>query len=64
VAIKQGDELEMADVRAEIEAGKPVKVKNLTTGKAFDAKYELTERQVQVMLAGGLLNFIKTQVGA
>ena len=49
----------MAGVRAAVEAGKPIAVRNLTNGKSFEASYDLTPRQVKVVLAGGLLNYIK-----
>jgi hypothetical protein len=42
-----------------VEAGKPIAVKDLTNGKSFEASYDLTPRQVKVVLAGGLLNHIK-----
>jgi aconitate hydratase len=57
--VAQGDELAMAGVRGAVEAGKPITVKDLTNGKSFEASYDLTPRQVKVVLAGGLLNHIK-----
>jgi len=60
-ALTQGDELEMRGVRGRIEAGRPVVVSNLTNGKCFEVRYDLTPRQVQVLLAGGLLNYIKQE---
>jgi aconitate hydratase len=58
-AVAQGDELEIADVRRGIEGGTPLVVTNLTRGGTLDVTYELTPRQARILLAGGLLNYIK-----
>jgi len=55
----RGDELEIADVRARVEAGRPLTVTNVTQGKAFEVTHDLTPRQMRVLLAGGLLNHIR-----
>jgi aconitate hydratase len=36
-------------------------VKNLTKGKQFEVKYELSERQKNILLAGGMLSYIKNK---
>lgn len=58
-AISQGDELEIPNVRRVLEAGGELKMKNLTSGKEFALAYNLTERQKQILLAGGMLNFAR-----
>jgi aconitate hydratase len=57
--ITQGDELEMRGVRAAVEAGRPLTATNLTDGETLNVTYDLTARQARIVLAGGLLNFIK-----
>jgi aconitate hydratase len=57
--ISQGDDLEIADVRARIEAGRPLLVRNLTESTEFETTCDLTPRQARILLAGGLLNHIK-----
>jgi aconitate hydratase len=58
--IDQGDELELPDIRAALERGDdPVTVRNLTKGTSFQAKHGLTERQRRIVLAGGLLNYVR-----
>jgi aconitate hydratase len=52
-----GDEIEVADVRARLERGQPLTLKNVTKGKDIKVKYELSERQRKMLLAGGLLPF-------
>ena len=57
--LKQGDILRLARVREMLCQGKPLLVENLSQGYAFPVRYELSERQVQMILAGGLLNMIR-----
>lgn len=59
--LKQNDELEIANVRELLKGGKNVVVKNKTQGYEFEAAYDLSERQINILLAGGLLNFTKAQ---
>ncbi len=63
-AADQGDELEIRDVRSRVEAGQPLRVTDVTKGSSFDATYELTPRQTRILLAGGLLNYIKEGGGS
>ena len=59
-SISQSDELELANVRAEIEAGKrELTVKNKTTGKEIKALCELSGRTKDIILAGGLLDYTR-----
>jgi len=58
-AVGQGDEWEMTGARASVLRGEMLRVKNLTTGHVFPVVCELTERQRLVLLAGGLLNYIR-----
>lgn len=57
--ITQGDELSLPNIKEEIEAGKPVVLKNLTTGESYELKYDLSKRQKDIILAGGLLNYTR-----
>lgn len=57
--ISQGDELSLPNIKEEIEAGKPVLLKNLTTGESYELKYDLSKRQKDIILAGGLLNYTR-----
>jgi aconitate hydratase len=57
--VGQGDELEMSGLRAALEAGGPLSVRNVTTGKTFEVTTEVTPRQSQILLAGGLLNLLR-----
>jgi aconitate hydratase len=57
--VEQGDVLELPDVRKAVEAGESVSVRNVTQGLEFKASHDLTPRQAQILLDGGLLNYIK-----
>ncbi len=58
--ISQGDELVMANVRADIEAGKTeLTVVNKTTGAEIPVLCELSGRTKDIILAGGLLDYTR-----
>jgi aconitate hydratase len=56
--IEQGDELEIPNVKKLLKDNKPIMVKNKTKGTEFPVEYALSDRQKQIVLAGGTLNFI------
>jgi len=57
--VAEGEELEIQDVRARITAHQPLEVVNHTRGTTFSVTYDLTGRQARILLAGGLLNYIR-----
>jgi aconitate hydratase len=58
--LNPGDVLEIANVRQAIRAGTQVSVRNVTQGYEFTARHDLTSRQVEIALAGGLLNQVRS----
>jgi aconitate hydratase len=56
--INAGDVLELPDVRDAIRSGQ-VPVRNTTQNYEFTARHNLSERQIEVLLEGGLLNYVK-----
>ncbi|MEI7880778.1 MAG: aconitate hydratase [bacterium] len=59
-AIAQGDELVVAGVREAVQSGAEcIVLRNVTRGSDVAAKLNLTARQREIILAGGLLNFTK-----
>ncbi|NLO90514.1 MAG: aconitate hydratase [Elusimicrobia bacterium] len=56
-AIQQDDTLVCHDFAEAIKAGRPVLLKSEKTGRQFECKYELSQRQRDIVLAGGLLNY-------
>ena len=61
--INQGDEIVLADVRADIEADmSKLTVVNKTTGVEIPVLCELTGRTKDIILAGGLLDYTREQL--
>jgi aconitate hydratase len=58
--LRQGDQLRLRDVRGVIARGESLHVENVTQGYTFVARTNLSPRQAQIMLAGGLLNYSRT----
>ncbi len=58
--ITEGDELSLEGIKNAIINSSPVVLKNLTTGESYKIKYEFSDRQRDIILAGGLLNYTKT----
>ncbi len=61
--IDQMDDLELPDIRKSIEAGGEVIVRDLTKGIDIQAEAILSQRQREMILAGGLLNYTREQNG-
>lgn len=57
--ISQGDELLIENVRDQIQNGNEITVLNKTTGKGFTALLTVSDRQKDMLYAGGLLNYTK-----
>ncbi len=53
----QGDRLEIDGIRDTLKAKGRVVIKNETKGTQFAADYQLTDRQIGILLAGGALNY-------
>lgn len=56
-AIEQGDTLELHDIRACVEHGDTVTVKNITKNTEIVLNAEFSDRARNILLAGGLLNY-------
>jgi aconitate hydratase len=54
--VAQGDELELADLRAAVAGRDTVAVRNVTRGTAFAARLAASGRERRILLAGGVLN--------
>lgn len=58
-SIEQGDELLLPDIRARIENEQPIEVINRTKGLTIPLNCNLEGRNKSVILAGGLLNYLR-----
>ncbi len=61
--IAQGDVLELPDIRAQITAGLPIIIRNRTQGREYHLVHTLSPRQVQMLLVGGLTNYLRKKWG-
>lgn len=57
--IDQADELKIENVKEQLVSGNTVKVTDVTKGFDFEVKVDLSERQKEMLYAGGLLNYTK-----
>jgi len=57
--IEQGDMLAIEGLREAIQNGDSIEVVNKTKKESYAAEHQMTKRQVQVMLAGGLINVMR-----
>jgi aconitate hydratase len=61
--LAQRDVLRMVNVRETLQQGRPLTVVNVTQGYETQADHAVSQRQVRILLAGGLLNSIKANRG-
>jgi len=59
---QQGDELRIEDVPAGVQSEGELMIENTTKGFSFTGSCQLAERQAQVLLAGGALNWAKQKM--
>ncbi len=57
--ISVNDELCLEGIRESIANGTDITLKNLTTGESYKLDYQLSERQRDILLAGGLLDYTR-----
>ena len=57
--ITQGDELSLKGIKEAIINNKPAVLVNMTTNEEYAINYDLSQRQKDIILAGGLLNYTK-----
>jgi aconitate hydratase len=59
--VEAGDGLRVENLGSELRAGKPLTIINETKGYALEATHDLSERQIAIVKAGGLLNYQRSQ---
>ncbi len=61
--IAQGDVLELPDVQAQLTTGQSVIVRNVTKGREYKLTCTLSPRQIEMLLLGGLTNYLRKKWG-
>lgn len=59
-AIEQGDELKIVDIKNGL-TDRCIRVMNVTKKESYNMDIEVSDRQMEVLLAGGQLNWVKEQ---
>jgi aconitate hydratase len=64
-SIRQGDMVRLKDLREAVQTGKPIVVEVLNSGKtlSIEVTHSLSDRQVDVLLKGGVVNDFKEKLG-
>jgi aconitate hydratase len=57
--ISPDDELQITGIRSSLKESPTIIVKNKTKGSEFELRHDLSARQIDIMLAGGMLNYTK-----
>jgi len=57
--VDQGDDIEIPNIKTAIKNGGVLKVKNKTKGTEFEVEYNLSDRQREIIIAGGTLAYMK-----
>lgn len=60
-SINDGDELVIENARKQISSGSELVVRNVTADREFKVNVASSERQTEMLLAGGLLNYTRMQ---
>ena len=59
-SLNQGDQLQLANIHASLKAGQPIRAINRSQAdRQLSLHHDFTARQVEVILAGGLLNYTR-----
>ena len=59
--LEQGDEIEIPNIKDAIEQRGVIMVKNKTKNTEFEVDYNLSDRQQEIIFAGGTLAFMKNK---
>jgi aconitate hydratase len=60
--LSPGDMLKFERLPEQIRQGPQVRVRNITRGTEFTARHKLSPRQIEILLAGGLINSVKQRL--
>lgn len=58
--IEQGDRIRIKNISENLREGKILIIENLTKDRTCEVTHDLNQREIEIVLAGGLLNYIKS----
>jgi aconitate hydratase len=61
--LEPGDRIEAEGLREAVETGSPLELRNASRGVSFRVRHSLSSRQVEILLAGGLIRWVGRRVG-
>jgi aconitate hydratase len=62
--IEENDELLLEKTKVQLNEGRQLLIRNLTRNRNIQVRVHMSERQVKIILAGGLINYIKNEDAA
>jgi len=62
LSVQQGDHLRIAELRKSLQEEDFLKIENVTRQRVFEVSHGLNPREREILLAGGLLNYIRIHV--
>jgi len=57
--LRPGDRLEVEHLRKALESGDPIELRNASQGESFTVRHSLSRRQREILLAGGLIRWVR-----
>jgi len=57
--IHEGDRLSIGDLKQQIQSGRTVRVECPEKDLTFETEHDLSDRQIEIVLAGGLINWVR-----
>ena len=60
--IEQEDRLALKEIRRQVQNGKQIAVVNITRRRQFTARHDLSTRQIEILLQGGLINWVRERL--
>jgi aconitate hydratase len=57
--VEQGDQLRIESIRNDLRVNGSLAIRNVTRGRVFEVLHDLNHREIEILLAGGLLNYTR-----
>lgn len=61
--VVEGDVLQLANIRTAVRKGEPLELYNATRDEVYQVQHSMSDRQVEIVLAGGQINLFRKRYG-